>query len=161
MTRRTLLNAKRSFRPFEDQLMKRRSYVQVERPLHEDIATRLKILRNQGMLRCVYFPVPNGVFIPARTEEEKNLVRRIIYQMKNAGLLLPGVADWIFLWDTGCGTLEEKKPPTRTLLGTSPRGRLSVPQIAFGDWCQEMGVDHRVVEDWAGVLKALKEWGRV
>ena len=58
-----------------------------EKTLHQEIMLRLRLLP------VVAFSVPNSVFLPARTDDERTLARRLIHQMKTAGMLTPGAPD--------------------------------------------------------------------
>lgn len=135
--------------------------------MQQEVVIRLHALKP----RCVWVPIPNGFWIPTRSaaevgeeeaRKERELAGRLVAQMKRNGQLHEGAFDLGFWWENNGGAgIELKAPPTHTLLGTTPRGRLSANQRTFRDWCLEMGVEYRVCEDWAGVLAALKEWGRI
>lgn len=131
--------------------------IQIERALHTEIAWRLKPLHPD----CIIVPVPNGAWLPARTKEERALVARIVSRLKSEGQLLPGAADLCVLWDDGSGTIELKRPATRTLLERLPAGRPSDAQLEFAQRCAEHGVRHCYATSWEEVRAALVDWGRM
>jgi hypothetical protein len=61
--------------------------LQAEGTLQREVAWRLKAMP------MVALPIPNGLWIPARTEAERSLVARIVARMKADGMLLPGAPD--------------------------------------------------------------------
>lgn len=128
-----------------------------ERALHTEVTLRLRTLRPN----CVIVPVPNGIWIPARTLAERNLVVRLIARMKAEGQMLPGVADLLCLWGEGAGAIELKRPAERTLLGKQPAGRPTATQREFAALCAAHGVRHVYATSWDEVVGALADWGRL
>jgi hypothetical protein len=61
--------------------------IQAERVLHNEVIWQLRAARPD----CVVVPVPNGTWIPARTQSERALVARLIARMKAEGQIMPGV----------------------------------------------------------------------
>jgi hypothetical protein len=116
-----------------------------------------------GSLRpdCVIVPVPNGVYIPARSQTERALAARLISQMKAEGQLLPGAPDLLVLWDTGSGAIELKRPAEHTLIGKRAAGRPSDAQKEFAALCAEKNVRHTYATSWVEVQAALSNWGRL
>ena len=57
---------------------------QIERNLQSEILYRL------NRYPVVAIPVPNGIWLPARSEAEKGIVKRLIARMKTDGMLVPG-----------------------------------------------------------------------
>ena len=127
--------------------------IQAERMLQQEIAWRLKALP------LVALPIPNGLWIPARTEAERSLVARIIARMKADGMLLPGAPDLVLLWPSGGAVIELKRPKTRDLLGTRPAGRATDNQRWFAERCAEVGVHHAYCTSWDELKARLDKWG--
>lgn len=129
---------------------------QLERALQQECMIRMR------SLPVVAVPVPNGVFIPARTAAERALVARIIATMKRQGMLLPGAADLCVLWAGGRGgVIELKRPASHDLLGRKSAGRPTEAQEEFEARCHRIGVPHAYAESWQTVAERLKEWGAI
>jgi hypothetical protein len=122
---------------------------QLERTLQTEIAIRLK------RYPVLYIPVPNGTYLPARTDAEKAIVARVINRMKADGQLVPGSPDALVLGARGALCLELKRPRTRDLLTVRPKGRLSPEQREFRDRCERAGVRYVVAYEWADVECSL------
>jgi hypothetical protein len=135
----------------------RRRNRQIERGLQREVVLRLK----HAPLRALMIGSANGIFIPARTPAEREMARRIVYQLKLDGAINPGAADLVFLWGDGCGCIELKRPATRDLLSKARRGELSEEQRAFRMRCFEHLIRHAVCESWADVRDTLIAWGRL
>lgn len=132
----------------------RRRNRQVERALQAEVMLRLKVLG------VIAIPVPNSIFIPARTPQEKDLARRIVHQMKLSGMLVPGASDlMVFGPNKTSGIIELKRPAEVTLFGRAPRGKLSADQKEFRNRCQALGVNWVECDSWLSVESALKQWG--
>jgi hypothetical protein len=127
--------------------------LQAERSLQQEIAWRLKTLP------LVALPIPNGLWIPARTQAERSLVARIIARMKADGMLLPGAPDFVLMWHGGCAAIELKRPKMRDLLGTRPAGRPTDNQRWFAERCAELGVHHAYCTSWDELKAKLNKWG--
>lgn len=126
--------------------------------------TAEKTLQAEIMLRLraypvVAAPIPNGVWLPARSPAERTMAARIISQMKKMGLLLPGAPDIVVIGAGGAGFLELKRAAEKTLLGRTPKGQLSSDQRDFRDQCQALGVNWAVCTSWDEVSATLKSWG--
>jgi hypothetical protein len=117
--------------------------------LQQEVAWRLKALP------LVALPIPNGLWVPARTEAERSLVARIIGRMKADGLLLPGAPDVVLLWAGGSAAVELKRPRTHDLLGTRPADN----QRRFAEDCVELGVDHAYCSSWDELKAKFDAWG--
>ena len=130
---------------------------QAERVLQQEITTRLRF----APLSAIVVPSPNGIFLPTRSPAERDLVRRIVHQLKVGGSLLPGAPDLLFLWDGGCGCMELKRPAEKTLIGKQRAGELSDDQKRFRERCADLGVDYEVVMSWPQARELLKRWGRL
>ena len=128
---------------------------QAERVLQREIVTRLKF----APLSAIVVPSPNGIFLPTRNPAERDLARRIVFQLKRDGQLAPGAPDLVFLWDSGCGCMELKRPTEQTLLGRQRAGQLSGEQKVFRDLCERAGVPYEVVMSWPQAREVLKAWG--
>ena len=131
--------------------------IQAERTLQSEIMLRLGALAAP----IIAIPIPNSVFIPARTEAERRLAGRIISQMKANGQLLPGAPDLVILGQDFSAAIELKRPASRTLLGRLRAGRPSDSQIEFAAQCAQHGVRHVYATSWEEVRGALTEWGRI
>jgi hypothetical protein len=127
--------------------------IQLERALVAEIGWRLKAMP------LIALPIPNGLWIPARTAAERSLVARIIARMKADGMLLPGAPDLVLLWPGGGAAIELKRPKTRDLLGTRPAGRLTDNQRWFAERCAELGVHHAYCSSWDELKAKLAAWG--
>jgi hypothetical protein len=130
---------------------------QAERILQREITLRLQF----APLDALVVPSPNGIFLPTRSPAERDLVRRIVYRLKQDGALCPGAPDLVFLWDTGCGCMELKRPAEKNLLGRQSAGQLSDDQKRFRDRCQRFCINYEVVMSWPQARDLLKTWGRL
>jgi hypothetical protein len=124
---------------------------QLERSLQTEILYRL------NRYPVVPIAVPNGLWIPARSEAEQALVARIVRRMKDDGMLTPGAPDLVLLGRRGALCVELKRPVSRDLFGRKPKGRLSPDQKLFRDRCTAAGVPYLVAYDWADVESSLEE----
>src|SRR5262245_49944545 len=77
------------------------SYAQIERALQAELMLRLRA----GAWPIIALPIPNGIWLPARSEGERALVARLIARMKANGMLLPGAPDLVLLWADGCALI--------------------------------------------------------
>jgi hypothetical protein len=119
----------------------------------------------------IALPIPNSMFIPTRSPAEKGMVKRVVYQMKNAGMLVAGVSDLVVLWGCfvmgdssnaqgGAGCIELKRPASTDLLGNKrAAGRPSERQVEFAERCAELHINHAYCSSWDEVYAALMEWG--
>jgi hypothetical protein len=128
--------------------------VELERPLQHEVMLRLQ----SAPLAALVFPIPNGIYLPARTPAEKTLVARVIYQLKLQGGLVPGAPDLVFLGPRSCGAIELKRPATRTLFGKHARGSLSPVQRAMQKSFAQHGVNYAICESWDEVRDILVSW---
>ena len=124
---------------------------QLERTLQTEILYRL------ARYPVVPIAVPNGLYMPARTEEERVLVRRIVARMRNDGMLTPGAPDLVLLGEKRALCLELKRPASRDIFMKRPKGRLSPEQRAFRDRCVDCGVEYLVADCWEDVQHVLPE----
>lgn len=129
--------------------------VEAERTLLAEILLRL---------RASGFPVialatPNGVHIPARTEEERQARARLVARMKADGMLLAGAPDLVLLWPGGGGFVELKRPAHRDIFGWHAAGAAGEDQKAFAARCARLGVHHAFCRSWEELLDRLGEWG--
>jgi hypothetical protein len=124
---------------------------QLERALQTEILYRL------NRYPVVAIPVPNGVFLPAHTDDDQRIIARIISRMKSDGMLTPGAPDLCILSDKGGLCVELKRPASRDLFGRRPKGRLSPEQRLFRERCVKVGVQYIVAYDWDDVEEALSE----
>ena len=118
---------------------------QIERGLQAEVCMRL------GRFPVVYAAIPNGLWIPARSEQEKALVARIMARMRNDGQITPGAGDLAVIGPRGGMYVELKRPASRDLFGRRPRGRLSEEQKLFRDRCLSAGVEYLVADCWADI----------
>jgi hypothetical protein len=109
-----------------------------ESMLSVDVACRLKAHSLTGDLRAVWFKVPNeGKRTPA--------VAAILKAMG----MIPGVWDFVFLWQDGSGVIELK----------AGRNKLTGAQADFAHWCDLEGVRKAEARSYREVEAVLKEWG--
>ena len=73
--------------------------------------------------------------------------------LKSQGLL-PGVADFVFLWAGGCGCIELKTPAAYRRKNHG----LSDAQLEFKEWCEECGVPYEIADSLEAVQAILKKW---
>jgi hypothetical protein len=130
---------------------------QAERILQREVMARLR----HAPLAAIVVPSPNGIFIPARTQAEQTLARRVVHQLKLDGQLLPGAPDLLILWDEGCGCIELKRPQNKRLFDKQRAGTLSEAQIEFRARCDYLRINYTVCQSWAEVRDTLKAWGRL
>lgn len=130
--------------------------VQYERTLQQEIMWRTK------RLPMIVAPIPNGIWIPARTDAEKEIVARIINRLKTDGMLVPGLPDLAVIWRGGGGFLELKRPALKDLFGTrSPAGRLSGEQKELAARCLNIGINYGVAQTWQQVETIFQQWGAI
>ena len=122
---------------------------QIERSLQSEILYRL------NRYPVVAIPVPNGIWLPARSDAEKDIVKRLIARMKTDGMLVPGAPDLVLMGAKGALCVELKREASRDLLVKRPKGRLSPEQRAFKQRCSDAGVRYLVAYDWADVECSL------
>lgn len=108
-----------------------------------------------GRFPVVSAAIPNGLWIPARSEQEKALVARIVSRMRNDGQITPGAPDLFVAGARGALCVELKRPVSRDLFGRKPKGRLSPEQKAFRDRCVAAGVEYLVADCWPDVESRL------
>jgi hypothetical protein len=74
-------------------------------------------------------PIPNSIYFPARNDAERQIIARVVSQMKSSGQLLPGAPDIVAMWSGGAGMLEIKRAASKDLFGRrQPAGRASPEQ---------------------------------
>jgi hypothetical protein len=128
--------------------------MQLERVLQQEIITRIEL----GKWPIIWVPVPNGIWIPARTATERSIAKRIIVQLKSAGMLRTGACDLVLLWNGGAACVECKRPATRTLFGKIPAGRSSAEQKEFAAECAAKGVVYVIVQSWDELVIYFQKW---
>lgn len=133
--------------------------VQIERSLQHEVMLQLRSAEVRGDLNCVYYPIPNGVFLPGRTPAERSMIARVIHQLKQQGGMVPGAPDLVFLAAHAGGAIELKRPETRTLLQKFRRGQLSPNQLEQRDRINSMGIRWAVCSTWDEVRDTLSAWG--
>jgi hypothetical protein len=131
--------------------------IQIERTLQIEVGWRLAAAKPD----CVVFAIPNGVFLPTHTEQEKIIARRLIARLKAEGQLTPGAPDLVVLWRDGSGVIELKRDAQLSLLGKLPAGRPSDTQRGVAAQCAAFGIHHRYCHSWDEVHLALRQWGRL
>lgn len=127
---------------------------QIERALQSEVMTRLRA----GPWPVIALPIPNGIWIPARSDAERALVPRIVARMKADGMLVPGAPDLAVFYPGGGGMIELKAPKTRTLLGTRPAGRPTESQTAIAERAAALGINHAFCCSWDEVSGTLRRW---
>ena len=118
---------------------------QLERSLQAEILLRL------NRYPVVAVPSANGIYLPARSEQEQAIVARIINRMKSDGMLLPGAPDLVLLGGRGALCVELKRPASRDLFMQRAKGRLSPEQKEFQRRCVNAGVEYIVATSWDDV----------
>jgi hypothetical protein len=131
---------------------------QLERSIQSEIMLRLRA----GAYPVLALPIPNGIYIPTRSEAEKDLVRRIVARMKSDGLLLPGALDLSFHWHGGGGIMDIKRPASKDLFGhKKPAGRPSDDQKELVKRAEALGINYAFVHSWDETRDKLREWGAI
>ena len=118
---------------------------QHERSLQSEILYRL------NRYPVVAIPLPNGIWLPARSEAEKGIVKRLIARMKSDGMLVPDAPDLVLMGEKGALCVELKREPSRDLFMKRPKGCLSPEQRAFKQRCVDAGVGYLVAYCWEDV----------
>jgi hypothetical protein len=132
------------------------SRAQIERALQTEIMLRIRT----GAWPVIVLPIPNGLWVPTRTEAERALAARLIARMKLDGMLLPGAPDLVLLWAGGGAMVELKRPKARDLLGaTRPAGQPSETQAALAARAVQLGIRHPYCSSWDDLRTRLAEWG--
>lgn len=113
------------------------------KPLNEDgiayqVRCNLAQYTMQKRLKAVWFHVPNE----AKRSKQLGMI------MKALGMI-PGVSDYVFLWDGGCGVIELKHG----------NNGLRDSQAIFLDWCRDHKVNRAVCYGANQVDTVLREWG--
>lgn len=134
---------------------------QAERILQREVIVRLGLAERSGALDCIVIGSANGIFIPARTEAEKTLARRVVHQMKQDGMLTPGAPDLLFLWRDGCGGIELKRPASASLFVRRAKGKPSPDQRAFKQRAFALQIPYAICDSWESVRDTLIAWGRL
>ena len=127
---------------------------QAERALQSEVMLRLRA----GAWPVIALPIPNSIYFPARSDSERSMIGRVINQMKNAGMLVPGAPDLVCLWRGGGAAIELKRPKSRDLLKARPAGRPSDVQIEFAERAALLGIHHAYCDCWEQVRDRLTEW---
>lgn len=130
-----------------------RAYVQAERTLQEEFLWRLKAY---PVLPLV---TPNGLYIPARTDDERLIRARIIKRMKTDGMLLAGAPDLVLLWQGGSALIETKRPGHKDIFGYHPPGTASNDQKQFAERARRLGIRHAYCSSWHHLEDQLLDWG--
>lgn len=107
-----------------------------------ELASFLQRETRQGRFDTVWFHVAN---------EFAGKKRPIWGALLKAMGKLSGVADYIFMWDNGCGAIEMKHG----------KGKQSKGQIDFELWCHDNGVPYEVCYSSQEAINVLIKWGRI
>jgi hypothetical protein len=127
-----------------------------ERVLQREIVLRLQA----GPWSVVPVAVPNSVYLPAHTEQERLLVGRLMRRFKEDGMLTVGAPDLVVLGQSAGLFLELKREADRDLFGRkSVRGQLSAAQKEFRHRCERVGVAYEVAHSWREAEAALRRHG--
>lgn len=108
-----------------------------------DFATRLRVAALEGRLRAIWCHVANEV------GGGRGRSSAIAYRVAKALGLIPGAADYFFMWEGGGGVIEFK----------SETGRQTENQKDFQAWCEYLNVDYRIARSADEGEAILKEWG--
>lgn len=129
---------------------------QEERSLQQEIMVRLSC----GHRRVIALPIPNGIYLPARTEAERALVARLVARMKADGMLVPGAPDLALFWAGGGAMVELKRPQSRDIFSRlTPQGRLSAAQSEMAARARRLRIHHAIATSWDELRQRLAEWG--
>ncbi len=109
-----------------------------EHELCRTVWAALQTLHRTGRLKAVFFHVAN----------EGKRSKLANYRLAQIGLV-PGIADYIFLWSTGSGMIEMK----------APGGCLSPAQKVVKAWCEQQGVSWALCRSLDDVLETVTGWG--
>lgn len=94
--------------------------------------------------------------IPNENEGGSAEQRKIRGSLRKKMGVMPGVADYIVLWDGGCGFIEVKTK--KGLYGAKSDGRLSEEQEKFRDWCIENDIKWSLTRTPQEMVDTLIEW---
>ena len=129
-----------------------------ERLLQREIVLRLQA----GPWPVVAAAIPNGVWLPSHSEDERRLVGRLMRRMKDDGMLTAGAPDLVVLGEAGGLYLELKRAAERDLFGKrTMRGQLSEAQREFRRRCEGAGVPYAVATSWQEARDALLAHGLI
>lgn len=127
---------------------------QSERTLQQEIILRLK------SWPVITIAIPNSIYFPARTDEERSMIARVIHRMKSSGQITPGAPDLVVVWNGGAGLLEIKRPAVRDLLGQrAVAGRPGAAQLEIAELAKRLYVNHAFCTSWDEVQSHLLRWG--
>ena len=101
---------------------------------------QLNALQSMNKLNGIFFHVPNEI--------ASNAHPAFGMKLRKMGKLL-GVADYIFLWENGCGALEFK----------SAKGTLSHHQVRFKEQCSEYKINYGICRSSTDGFDFLEQWG--
>jgi hypothetical protein len=105
-------------------------------------------------------PIPNSIYFPARNDAERQIIARVVSQMKSSGQILPGAPDIVAMWSGGAGMLEIKRAASKDLFGRrQPAGRASPEQKEMEKRAAAIGVNYAFVHSWDEARDKLHEWG--
>ena len=129
--------------------------VSVEDKMSIDFADTLRQFSMDGLLR--------GTWTKLGNEGKRSMIVGAI--LKAMGML-PGAADFVFVWENGGGWIELKKPAKRGASDKTGKdiqlqaaGVLSDAQRDFRLWSQSEGVNHAVCYSVDAAIDTLKAWG--
>ena len=117
--------------------------LQPEERLAVDFADSLRDLTNKGLLPAVWLHPANEI------AGRRSSLSKIRYTIAKRMGLLPGAADYLFLWADGSGCLEAK-------IGSNKQ---QDNQLDFEWWCKENGVRYAVFRTVEEGHAILREWG--
>jgi hypothetical protein len=129
--------------------------VQAERTLLAEVLLRLRA----GGYPVLALATPNGLHIPARTEDERAIKARMINRMRADGMMVAGAPDLVLLWAGGGAFVELKRPASHDIFGHHAAGVASPDQKEFAARCQRLGINHAFCRSWDGFKERLVEWG--
>lgn len=126
-----------------------------------------------GRLKAVCTCIANELPIPAFTEQLRVAAVKIAQKRRAMGVI-PGAADWVFLWRGGSGFIELKTPGGQVRLRQVKRvsgpklhpvktqpGIQSDDQKAFQAWCERLEVPYVVRTNVQDSIATLQEWGAI
>lgn len=125
-----------------------------EKQISAELADRMRAHALRGTYRGVFTTIPN----------EGHGTPLLTFVLRCMGMI-PGVADWVFMWEGGGGWIELKRPaaagidPLTGKISRTPAGTLSESQRDFREWCLAAGLNHAVCYSADEAEAVLRGWG--